>query len=178
MKKLLLSSVVVFTLSSVSHAEGVFSELPGTVDTKLTCLAVGPKFRQGQGLSKSVFIASRLEFDLLSNEEKTQATLVSYIGHVEISFDSYENEKPEPTFDNAYYGVYLGTNKQSVLGPRARVYTDDNYYRFNGFDATTTTTMDGGGMWGYLVISKDLTKAHYVFQSGSHMGGTIDFECK
>lgn len=36
-------------------------------------------------------------------------------------------------------------------------------------------------MWGYLVINKDTGgefDAHYIFQAGDHMGGTVDYKCK
>lgn len=57
-----------------------------------------------------------------------------------------------------------------------------NFSQFKDFDATSSKR----GMWGYLVLEKDnemrlsddgTLKAHYIFQAGDHIGGTIDFVC-
>ncbi len=77
-----------------------------------------------------------------------------------------------------YTGVFNGDFKNHE-GYRPSVYT--NHFKFNEFNAKVTSRHDGGGMWGYLVIKKDNTSdkidAHYVFQAGDHIGGTIDMTC-
>jgi hypothetical protein len=59
-----------------------------------------------------------------------------------------------------------------------------NYSQFRDFDATSSKQ----GMWGYFVLEKENRQtqnsnggstlmAHYIFQAGDHIGGTIDFVC-
>lgn len=84
-------------------------------------------------------------------------------------------------FDN-YHGIFKGSNMAER--PYVRASTYQNHYRFADFDAELTFGSEDG-MWGYLAINKDIatlgyqdeTDAHYVFQAGDHMGGTIDFTC-
>lgn len=89
-------------------------------------------------------------------------------------------------YSNGYFGIFHG--KDLVEKPYQRVVKYKNHYRFKDFDAAFTAGSESG-MWGYLVVSKDLHKmsgsagikevdAHYVFQAGDHMGGTVDFICK
>lgn len=59
-------------------------------------------------------------------------------------------------------------------------FNEENSYRgYFEFDARFTDGQESG-MWGSFVIElKDAKefKAHYIFQAGDHIGGTIKFTC-
>ena len=84
-----------------------------------------------------------------------------------------------------YYGLFNGKDLLEVPYKRATTYK--NHYRFKGFDATFTAGHESG-MWGEFIVNKDIerihsrelheTDAHYVFQAGDHLGGTVDFVCR
>lgn len=78
-----------------------------------------------------------------------------------------------------YTGVFSGSFPNNPAY-RPRVYTD--HYQFRDFDAAVTSRWDGGGMNGEFVvekrISEDRLQAHYIFQAGDHIGGTVDMECR
>jgi hypothetical protein len=83
-----------------------------------------------------------------------------------------------------YYGVFNGKNLVEV--PYTRPVKYKNHYRFQKFNADFTAGNESG-MWGDFVLNKEIdgsrnndkfeTDAHYVFQAGDHLGGTIDYTC-
>jgi hypothetical protein len=80
-----------------------------------------------------------------------------------------------------YYSVFKSENVSQNPNYRPRVYT--NHFQFRGLREVASNNRDGGGMNGDLVISNTVltsneARAHYVFQSGDHLGGTIDYDCK
>ncbi|MCB0366456.1 MAG: hypothetical protein H6624_07650 [Bdellovibrionaceae bacterium] len=87
-------------------------------------------------------------------------------------------------YSNGYYGIFHGKDLAEKPFQRASKYK--NHYRFQDFDAAFTAGAESG-MWGYLVVNKDIhnmrdggvkeVDAHYIFQAGDHMGGTVDFVC-
>lgn len=96
-------------------------------------------------------------------------------GQVSVDYEFNMEYESEHCYKASFTNVTL-TERPNY---KPRVYT--GYSKFEKFDATETSECDGGGMYGYLVIEKDMTKesfaAHYVFQAGDHIGGTIDFSC-
>ena len=107
-----------------------------------------------------------------------KAELLDLIGFVSTNYDSnVESNGGDKKIAN-YTGVFKGDFKNHE-GYRPSVYT--NHFKFNEFNAKVTSRHDGGGMWGYLVVKKDNSSdkidAHYVFQAGDHIGGTIDMVC-
>ncbi|MCO4793194.1 MAG: hypothetical protein KC493_05765 [Bacteriovoracaceae bacterium] len=110
----------------------------------------------------------RLHFTKYQEGEKT--LYKNIVGHLITGYDD------EPEY--AYYGVFKFDQKEADPKYRGRTYK--NHDKLD-FDAVATNGNDGGGMWGYLVINKTTEAefdAHYVFQAGDHMGGTVDYTCK
>ena len=81
-------------------------------------------------------------------------------------------------------GSYIGIFKIVSLAENSkyRPIKYKGYSQFQNFDATDTTDSAEDGMWGQLVLEKDMSKtafqAHYVFQAGDHMGGTLHLICR
>ncbi|WP_018691623.1 hypothetical protein [Algicola sagamiensis] len=120
-------------------------------------------------------VNSRLELKLMKDQNGLMY-LTQTMGHVLVTDDTDHN----PLADRyAYYGLFRFGRLDENPDYNPTVYHD--HHQFKPFNAMTTNGFDGGGMWGYFVIPKSLerdTKAHYIFQSGSHIGGTIDYECR
>ena len=78
---------------------------------------------------------------------------------------------------------YIGNFKIASLteNPKYRPNKYKGYSQFPKLDATDTTGSSEEGMWGQLLLEKDTSKrtfqAHYVFQAGDHMGGTLHLTC-
>jgi hypothetical protein len=107
-----------------------------------------------------------------------KAELLDLIGFVSTNYVfNLESNGTDKKIAN-YTGVFSGDFK-NYEAYQPSVYT--NHFKFNDFNAKLTSRHDGGGMWGYLVVKKDNTSdkidAHYVFQAGDHIGGTIDMKC-
>ncbi len=131
--------------------------------------------------------AGRQQADVLPAEGTIQfkysvdgnnAELLDLVGFVSTNYDfNVESNGGEKKIAN-YTGVFSG-NFKNHEAYRPTVYT--NHFKFNNFDAKVTSRHDGGGMRGYLVVKKDngsdKIDAHYVFQAGDHIGGTIDMTC-
>jgi hypothetical protein len=128
------------------------------------CLADGMR-QHGSSYSAD----GRLHF--VKYEEEGKTIYKGIVGHLSVGYD----EEPE----YSYYGVFNFDQKE--VDPKYRGRTYKNHDKLD-FSAVATNGNDGGGMWGYLVINKDNTQdtfdAHYVFQAGDHMGGTVDYTCK
>jgi hypothetical protein len=113
----------------------------------------------------------------LKNQENGQVKAEKIAGHVTIvTFDEGVAEKPA---DN-YYAVFALKDQLNNPNYRPRVY--QNHVQFKAVNATETNSVDGGGMWGQLVVNKTRSNeesfdAHYIFQAGDHLGGTIDYDC-
>lgn len=101
--------------------------------------------------------------------EGGKISLEKYMGHLYVG---------------GYYGVFNGNDNLEL--PYIRPTTYKNHYRFHNFDAVETAGSESG-MWGQFILNKAVdtarstenfsTDAHYVFQAGDHMGGTIDYTC-
>jgi hypothetical protein len=77
-----------------------------------------------------------------------------------------------------YYGIFSFDKISNNSSYKPTKYKDS--VQFKDFDAIQTSSNEG--MWGELVISKELPQkefvAHYIFKAGDHLGGTVDFSCK
>ncbi|MCB0386469.1 MAG: hypothetical protein KDD43_13835 [Bdellovibrionales bacterium] len=156
MKKLL----VVLFLMAAGLAQAANREFVVSLECKGTAFRPG-SFQEGLGDSAALFLS------IVNIDGKIQ--LEEYGGNV---------------YSGGYYGIFHG--KDLVEKPFQRASKYKNHYRFQDFDAAFTAGAESG-MWGYLVVNKDIHKmrdssvkevdAHYVFQAGDHMGGTVDFAC-
>ncbi|MCX4025669.1 hypothetical protein H0A36_20030 [Endozoicomonas sp. SM1973] len=135
------------------------------------CYADGKIRQNGAGAP----VNSRFEMKLMK-DEKGLIYLTQALGHVLVT------DETGPSILADRYGYY-------ALFRFGRLYQNPDYnpvvyhdhYQFKPFNAVTTNGFDGGGMWGSFVLPKSLNKevsAHYIFQAGSHIGGTIDYKCK
>lgn len=147
------------------------------------CSAGGHSIRRygvGEGGTK---VQSILQFDLSYASNGRPVVIKETVGHVAVAAYPTEKEVGERVeFD--YYASFNGLEIEDTPSQRASTYKSDQFLRFRGFNASYTSRSDGGGMWGYLVVEKDAQfqesgafAAHYVFQAGDHMGGTIDYSC-
>ena len=134
-----------------------------------TCLA--SKFRINGG-DEGKSVNSRFVM-VLSSDTGTEVAK-SLIGHVDVS--AFE----QSPYDN-YYSVFVLKDLASNPNYNGHKYT--NHVQFKEINESASSSADGGGMNGYLVVNKDRKSgesfdAHYVFQSGDHIGGTIDYDCQ
>jgi hypothetical protein len=157
----ILSLAVVATLLSFQAAA---SDYQGSY----VCSATGKNLRQ-QGTTYPV--NARLQFSQYQDDQGNRV-IKKVIGHL---LTSYE----EPMLAYAYYGTFQYDSIVANAKYRGRTYK--NHSQFS-MDATATNDNDGGGIWGKLVVSKNVKDktfdAHYIFQAGDHMGGTVDFTCQ
>lgn len=120
-------------------------------------------------------VNSRLELKLMK-DEKGLVYLTQTMGHVLVTDDNDQNILADRY---GYYGLFRFGRLYQNPDYNPVVYHD--HYQFKPFNAVTTNNFDGGGMWGSFVLPKSLDKevaAHYIFQAGSHIGGTIDYKCR
>ena len=119
-------------------------------------------------------VNSRLELKLMKDQNGL-IYLTQTLGHVLLG----ENDTNILSDRYAYYGFFRFGRLTENPDYDPVVYHD--HYQFKPFNATVTNNTDGGGMWGSFVIPKTLEtniNAHYIFQAGSHIGGTIDYKCE
>ncbi len=78
--------------------------------------------------------------------------------------------------DWEYWGKFSFDKIEENTNYRPRRYL--NHSQFRNFNAQESSH----GMWGNLILEKpngeERIKAHYIFQSGDHIGGVIDFSCQ
>ena len=159
MKKL-IASFMFISLTSMSFAADYLGSYH--------CVATGG--RQG---GTDLSVDGRFSFSLHSDADKG-VTLKNLVGHMSVSV--YDDD--DPLYD--YYSVF--TIKELPANPKYRPIVYKNHHQFKNLDDTASGGVESG-MWGYLVLEKNPTKerkdlaAHYVFQAGDHMGGTIDLVC-
>ena len=84
------------------------------------------------------------------------------------------------TLQDAYTGHF--NLYKLAENPLYRPHKYTNSSQFDHFDANVTTGAETG-MWGKFVLSKTSNsrgeyEAHYIFQAGDHMGGTLHLVCK
>ncbi len=121
-------------------------------------------------------VESRLVLDVRINEDVV--SIHSLVGHVVVS-----RSADNISVNNQYYSVFASKQLPQNLNYKPRVYK--NYIQFKNIQDAGSNSYDGGNMNGELVIHKDIKEdkvdnvsASYIFQSGDHLGGTIDYECQ
>jgi hypothetical protein len=162
-KELKMKTVILITISLLTTnvaAAGYLGEW--------TCIAEGIKHDEAQ-------VESRMVVSLQQKNDVVEIT--NLVGHVVVG--AYEEQ--DPTYQ--YYSVFALSNIQQNVKYKPRVYT--NHIQFKNIDTNFSSSHDGGGMWGEFVIEKKIFEAgaksagaHYIFKSGDHIGGTIDYVCK
>ena len=149
----------------------------------IQCEAYGHKLRHYNTSSGDFFVSSILQFDLMDSKEAV--TIDNILGHLGISaYAPLEDIAAKQVVFN-YYGTFFAEQTPETISKRAKKYSSSKYFRFKEFNAEKTTRYDGGGMWGYFVLSKKASArqdkyfdGHYIFQAGDHMGGTVDYRCE
>jgi hypothetical protein len=155
MKKLIIA-IVLLVVSIAAEAQD------RKVVASLKCTATAYR-TAGEDNSENTSI---LWFLVVKKGEKL--SLEEYGGHIYVT---------------GYYGLFNGKNLVEV--PYTRPVKYKNHYRFK-FTADYTDGNESG-MSGDFVLNKEIdgsrdnsnfeTDAHYVFQAGDHLGGTIDYSC-
>jgi hypothetical protein len=138
-------------------------------DTDITCKASGKSLsKNGEGL---VPAEASLTFTLTTRRTKNTRIISDIEGYVKAA--NGPNEEL----------TYQGTFDIDSLKERAE-YKPNKYKGFSqflNFDATDTKGSAEDGMWGQFILEKNTSKAnfdaHYIFQAGDHMGGTLHLSC-
>lgn len=147
-----------------------------TIDA--SCVAIG---RYGSGGYNPMTTNSSLTFRLTGDADG--ATIRSVRGIVRVAWDYDKDLPPENLNDeNAYVGHFQINSLDTNPNYRPRRYKD--YFQFKKFNASRTTGNESG-MWGEFVVEKAALLrrakrflAHYIFQAGDHIGGTLHFTCE
>ena len=116
----------------------------------------------------------RVELKIVEESNSEGLRSITVFGHVAADYDSGEQGRIDPT--TAYYqGTF--TAIKLVENPNYKPRRYKGYSQFRDFDASKSMS----GMWGELVIERNTKKekfqAHYIFQAGDHMGGTLHLTC-
>ncbi|MEK6705882.1 MAG: hypothetical protein AABZ06_08850 [Bdellovibrionota bacterium] len=158
MKKTAMSLVVIAM---------VFGQAALAVETGIECVAKGKSLaNNGGGLLTA---AATLSFAETKNAQGLRV-LKNIEGRIQSSPENADSS-------------YIGNFKIASLteNPNYRPNKYKGYSQFQSFDATDTTNSVEDGMWGQLVLEKNTSKrtfqAHYIFQAGDHMGGTLHLVC-
>ncbi len=162
MKKYILLVLMIFVASSLSYAEvvGSFKCLPDLrVRTSWDYVAMGG-----------------LLFDFIKEE--------SVLNESEYRIENIHGNLVVKDDDSDMYDAHFDT-REITANQLYRPTKYLNHIQFKDLDASNTNTHDGGGMWGQLIISKQIlerdilkVRAHYIFQAGDHVGGTVDLMCE
>ncbi|MBT3980301.1 MAG: hypothetical protein HOE90_03060 [Bacteriovoracaceae bacterium] len=154
------------------------SSMTQAFSATVTCIS---KSEARQGGAK-LPVAARIDFRD-DEDESGNRVLKNVVGHVAVRNNFDGDDKIGRSDD--YYSIFNIKKMKAKAKYKARVYK--NHSKFEDYDSTASNSTDGGGMWGYLAVEKyeepkggeeKSFSAHYVFQSGDHMGGTVDFDCK
>lgn len=124
---------------------------------------------RGRSFGSSLVVAGKL---LISVE-----TIDSIMGSGQIELDNRFDYNRENNF--CYKAEFSNVSAKRDPDYRPTRYQDHNKY--NDFDATKTSTCDGGGMYGHLIFPERISRIpltmYYVFEAGDHLGGTLEFNC-
>ncbi len=130
----------------------------------------------GEGLRQngtSENLPGFLDITFTRSVEDGKITLKNIKGTVKAGYEWDDGHDEDPFGWEGEFEIEALTEKENY---RPRVYK--GHSKFEDFDATTSEM----GMWGYFVLERHLNSseltAAYVFQSGDHMGGTIDVLCE
>jgi hypothetical protein len=84
----------------------------------------------------------------------------------------------------SYYSLFVDQGVVQNLNYKPRKYKE--HIQFPKLTETASNGTDGGGLNGEFIVSKDMFReskqenkfeAHFIFQSGDHMGGVIHYSC-
>lgn len=84
----------------------------------------------------------------------------------------------EITADNGYRAQF--TNTSLTSDPLYRPTKYKSWVQFRNLVATATDSLERG-MWGNLILDlrgENTFEGRYIFQAGSHMGGTLNLFCR
>ena len=105
-------------------------------------------------------------------DDQFEATVV---GQIAADYDFDVNEKENLEFADFHYeGSFDSVTVKQNLKYKPSKYK--NHMQFRDVNATESST----GMWGVLVMPAMpgyQFEAHYIFQAGDHIGGTLDLNC-
>ena len=165
--KLITSTMILFS-ANIAIGSGI--------NGRYVCRATGDAIRQHGRLIP----ADATIYFQLSQVENHKYQLKNILGHASIGYF----ETPEGLdYTESGYGIFKINELTSNEQYRPTRYIGATQFR--NFNATSSINYDGGGPWGSLVMelqnlspnSKEFD-AHYIFQHGDHMGGTMDLTCK
>lgn len=167
-----LATLITASLIMVSANIAIGSEWIG----RYVCRASGDAIRQH---GRSIPADATIYFQL-SQHASGQYLIKNVLGHASIG---YLESTDGLDYTEAGYGQFRFSELKSNENYRPSRYFGAT--QFPGFNATSSISYDGGGPWGSLVLElNDLKEngstfdAHYIFQHGDHMGGTMDLSCQ
>jgi len=155
MKKLLLCALALTSASAFAGEK-----------TTIHCQKDG---KNGQ----PAYAKADITFDVATDGRNDLRTITDLRGEIRAAQD-----KEEANSDDAYIGIFATKSVQENPKYRPVKYKDSS--QFQNVDAKETRGAESG-MWGSLIVPKKTTgafEAHYVFQAGDHMGGTIHMDCR
>lgn len=104
-------------------------------------------------------------------------TISNVKGHIFVQAIYAESE--EINTEESYMGFF--SFAKLAHNPNYRPLKYKGHTQFKNFDAAHTAGQESG-MWGSLVIDLESRQpkfdAHYIFQAGDHIGGTVLFTCR
>ena len=163
MKHILIALII--SVSATANAD------TNSFSTDVKCWASGNSVSQkGAGM-----IPGKASFEFTVNHTlKANRILTNITGEFTVAEEG-ESLTSEYSYHNVFKINSLSENPD--YNPRKYV----GYSQYPKFDATETLSGEDG-MWGNFVLQQDMSgstfKAHYIFQAGDHMGGTLHLNCK
>ncbi|MGE3608628.1 MAG: hypothetical protein AB7I27_03490 [Bacteriovoracaceae bacterium] len=137
---------------------------------RVTCEAKSAKQMYGDLQTKGYF-----SFDLVRAEN--QSVISNLEGNLYISH--YAGPGDVLTPNNSYIEFFNYSEIKAFSNYKPAKYK--GFAKFEGLNSTRSEGLEGN-MWGYLVVDVKATTAefaaHYIFQAGDHVGGTVHFACK
>jgi hypothetical protein len=164
MKNLFTLAVVSYSVYSVTAFAAKIEEVP------IHCWAEGPSL-SSQGSRDLIKTFSHFSF-YETRDKNGLRVLIKIKGSIKTANEDYQG---------SYIGTFDLPSKLENSNYKPQKYT--GYSQFPNFDATSTEGSLENGMWGQFLLEKDyqdkdIFQAHYIFQAGDHMGGTLHLECK
>jgi hypothetical protein len=156
--KLLILSLLVVGVAGGSSAFGM--------DRRINCSANGKTVSE----NGTAVLSAAADFTFVETWESAGRTLVNIYGSFQVYSDMAESN-------------YIGNFKIPLITENAkyRPIKYKGYSQFPKFNATDTSGSAEDGMWGQFLLEKNTNKArfgaHYIFQAGDHMGGTLHMTC-
>lgn len=157
----------------------ISSSVFASESSRLLCTASG----KAGGNDAGPFMVKALLSLEINYSEELGGYLLEGNGEIKLASAYEEVKSPDDlNEDNAYIGKFELFDVEQNTEYRPRRYK--NHIQFRNFDAEETTGLESG-MWGEFVLhesfasvqAKEKVSAHYIFQAGDHMGGTIHFSC-